>query len=1125
MANQGIITKLDRFIKKYYKNLLIRGVLYSIIALLSFFIFLSIIEYFGYFSSLIRSIIFYGFIIISLVQIYFQILLPFFKYNKLGKRISYAQASKIIGDFFPEVSDKLLNLLQLQSNSNTDDSELLEASINQRTRELSFVPFVKAIDYSKNKKYIKWAIIPIITIIIIFSIYPQLISEPTYRYLNYSKHFSPPSPFNFILLNTDLNVLEKDDYEVKVRVDGKSFQNEVDIIINGNLFHMKKQKKDNFSFNIKHVQDQMSFYFLSSGVKSKEYKLNLRPKPIIIDLQAKVIYPDYTGIKEEVFTNITDFSIPKGSKILWFGLTRDTKKVIFEFPDSKIEIIPEKRGNISLIMQVMKNISYRIFTINEYSLYSDSMEFKIDIISDLSPQIAVIEQKDSLMPEKLYFRGQIKDDYGFSKLKYFIEKEDKNSNKSIEEVNILINKSENTQEFYFYYDLTSLDLDPKDKVSYYFEVWDNDKIDGNKSSKSQVFTIEIPSLEEIKRESEKISNVISKETEESLSQIKKLQEEIKELQKKILEKKSMDWQDKKQLEELLKKQEEIKRKLENIKNKIQENNILDDKYKNHSDKILEKKKEIDKLFEKLLSEEMKDMLVNLDKMIKEKLDKDKLNESLDKLNSNNQDLEKELDRNLELFKRLEVEKKIEETIENLNQISKEEKELSMKTNQGLMPQDKLKEKQEEISKKFEDIKKDIKKLNESGSKLEEPLSIEINIEKEKSIEDDLKKAMDNLEKKMNNEASKSQKSASEKMDEMANSIQEDMDDIEEEELGEDINEIRQILKNLVILSINQEDLMDKVSKYSVNDPKYQDLIYNQNKIKNDMEMISDSLFSISKRQPQVSSAINKEITIIRNQISSSIENLLKYNQGIYNNYKNLEARTPQQYTMTSMNNLALMLAESLKNMENLMQSKKNSKSSSKGKPKSSCSNPKKGKTKKDIREMQEGLNKEMERLRKELDNQKKSNQGKLKIGEGRKLNEELAKMASQQEMIRRILSELAAQEKASQGKSNPDLDNLIRQMEQTERDIVNKAINQQTINRQNNILTRLLEHEKASLQREKEEKRESNEGMDRFNNSNELLEFEKLKNRELELFKQVPPSFSPYYKNKVDEYFINLNLK
>jgi phage-related minor tail protein len=142
------------------------------------------------------------------------------------------------------------------------------------------------------------------------------------------------------------------------------------------------------------------------------------------------------------------------------------------------------------------------------------------------------------------------------------------------------------------------------------------------------------------------------------------------------------------------------------------------------------------------------------------------------------------------------------------------------------------------------------------------------------------------------------------------------------------------------------------------------------------------------------------------------------------------------------------------------------------------------------------------------------------------MNEELARMAAQQEMIRKMMQQYSEELKQEGGHAVGELDNLMRQMEQTETDIVNKIINQQTINRQNNILTRMLQHEKAQKKQEQEERRESTEGKDLFENSNnQFLEYNKLKNRELELFKQIPPAFSPYYKEKVNEFFINLKVE
>ena len=53
-------------------------------------------------------------------------------------------------------------------------------------------------------------------------------------------------------------------------------------------------------------------------------------------------------------------------------------------------------------------------------------------------------------------------------------------------------------------------------------------------------------------------------------------------------------------------------------------------------------------------------------------EREKLKELLERLSSENLDLEKELDRELELFKQLEFEQKIEEVIDKIYELKKEQ---------------------------------------------------------------------------------------------------------------------------------------------------------------------------------------------------------------------------------------------------------------------------------------------------------------------------------------------------------------------------------------------------------------------------------------------------------------------
>jgi len=139
------------------------------------------------------------------------------------------------------------------------------------------------------------------------------------------------------------------------------------------------------------------------------------------------------------------------------------------------------------------------------------------------------------------------------------------------------------------------------------------------------------------------------------------------------------------------------------------------------------------------------------------------------------------------------------------------------------------------------------------------------------------------------------------------------------------------------------------------------------------------------------------------------------------------------------------------------------------------------------------------------------------------MSEQFAKMAAQQEAIRRMMQEMQNENRSQNGVGDKSLDQLIREMEATEKDLVNRVITQQTINRQKNIETRMLQSEKAQQEREKEEKRESTEGREKINPTPpKEWNFDKEKMQQLEMLKTIPPSLHYYYKEKANQYFYNI---
>lgn len=1127
-----ILQALDAFISKYYKNLLIRGALYAVGIVLTLFLAAVLLEHFGWLSRLARGLIFWVGVAAVAVVVGWLVLRPLLKMTGRGKRISHEEAARIIGKHFPEVSDKLLNLLQLMDDATpqTGDTGLLLAAIEQKTIALRPVPFLNAVDLKGNKKYLKYALPPLVVVLALLIAAPQVVTEPSKRIVNYTQVYERPAPFHFAIMQEDLSVWPGHDFQLDVSVDGEALPNEVFINIEGRRYKMTKASPALFQYTFRQVNRSQQFALEAADVVDGGHVLRMLPNPQVVEFRMVLSYPAYTGRESETVVDLGDAAVPEGTVVKWLFQTQDADELHFFVDSIEATLETDANGRGELVRRVMKTVDYAFCVSNGFAVASDTLTYSLSAIVDAVPQIAVEEMTDSLHPDRKLFRGRIKDDYGFSKL-VFVHKTANPTDTTRNAVSVaeMAFGKEASQEFYFSFNTAELTLMPGDELSYWFEVSDNDAIHGPKTARSQMFEIKIPTAEELDQLLDRSSNEVRESAEMQMSELQKLQEEINEMMRKLVDKKELNWQDKKDLQQIQEKQKQVRQMMQQMQQQIQENNRLEQKYREQSEQLMEKQRELDRLMNEVMDEKMKETMAEIERMMQE-LDKKKVQEQLEQLKMDNSELEKQLDQNIELMKRLELEKKVEQTIQKVDKLAEEQRNVSRETEQAKNKEnEQLQQKQQQINDKFQELKKDLDQIKQDYKELDPSTDFKVPTELEKQVEQHQKDAQQSLQKGKNKEASKMQKEAADDLEKLSEAIAEAQMDAEQEDLAEDAEEVRQLLKNLVQLSFNQEELISDVNTIYIQDPKYQTIIARQNRIKDDFRNVEDSLRAMAKRQLKVASAITKNVAEVNSNVSRTLNGLLDMNQSFYGNYKNTNASRSMQYSMTSLNNLALVLAESLDQMQNQMrqnsQKKKSGQCKNKGKSGSQCNNPGKGKpSAKSMKQMQQELNKQMEALKKQLDKQGNQKNGRHQIGQGQSVSEEFAKMAAQQEMIRRMMQEYGQELKqgdAGNSKLAKEIDQMMKQMEQTETDLVNRTITQQTIKRQQQIMTRLLEHEKAEMQREKEERRESHEAGDLYSQPSaaELEKYNKQQKSMEDQLRTVPPTLSPYYREKVNDYF------
>ena len=883
-----------------------------------------------------------------------------------------------------------------------------------------------------------------------------------------------------------LFVLENEPLELIIKTKGEIDPEQVFLYSKKKRFFPEKTGSKSFRYVFNSVNKSFVFNLLDGKRDTVNYNVTVLPRPRVLKEKKVVRYPSYTKIENDTFYDLNRIIVPEGSSIDWEINCKSVSFCSAVFEDS---IVRSKNEVFGFTYSPKKSQDYKIFVQNNFSDFTDSLSYFIELVKDGLPSIEVNEIFDSNKVNNRLFVGDISDDYGFSSLKFFCLRND-----SVIYSEHLNYSGTSRAVFNYEYDFGGLSLQGGDLIRYFFAIKDNDAVNGPKEVLSRSMFLKVPTKER-QKEIRKIKSLANNQSFSSLQ--KKLQNfnsELEDMKTSMLNKKSLNWEDKSSLKSFLKKQKEIQSDLEKLKKQLQ--NELSSNQKEKNKEILKKQEQINKMVEELMSDEMKRLYDELSKL-SEEMNKDKVLKKLEDIDFSQEDMLKELDRTIEHFKKMEIEQKAKELSQELKNLSNKQTLLKEKTKDKEVSGFEKNKLQEKIKEEFNEIQTELSDLKNKNKELSNPLKVETE-EREKVINKSLNESLEKLSQNKMKKASEKQEETSKSLNDLAKSM-EKLSNGGKEKAEEDMESLRVLLEQLITFSLEQEEVLADLKSTKTQDPKYINIGQQQRKLSDKIQIIDDSLTALALRQIMLSGKINKEVQSIKRSLKKSIKNLTER--------KTKNAQIEQQTVMMHTNELGLLLSEIINQMQQNM-------------PGSGQCNKPGGKNKKPGK----GLPKNAEQLKQQIEAMKKFMKGQKdgkKPGESGSSFEQLGRMAAQQAAIKKQLQDMAQElNKDGSGKGN-GLKDLIKKIEETEDEIINNEISLSSIKRQEEIKVRLLELDKASKEQEEEEKREAKESTDDYRKNNSVLfeEYLQIKKGETELLKTIPPNLKPYYKNKVNEYF------
>ncbi len=1127
MSQNIVKHKLRVFKKRYFTNQIIGGSIAFLVFFSITFLFFSLTEGLLWLKPQVKTVLFYVFLTASLLTFLRFIAYPLYKLLTMDKHLSDEDAAKIIGKHFPEIQDKLLNLLQLENLKKDSHSDLLLASIEKKTEELKPYPFQFTIDYKKTLRRARYLLVPAIIALLVFVFNREVLTQGTQRFLKYDKEFVPPPPFQIVFKEKfPEKIPENSDFRISFSVEGEKIPQNLFVFVKfqgekefGKYFAEKKSPTEYF-FSLQGVAKPFEFFIGNPLHRTPVYRVSLLEKPFITGFRLIAIPPRYTGLKADTLEeNIGDGAFLKGTKLIWEVKTTENLKEGFLVLDNQ-NLKPAKVVGNKLIFKKIHNqkFSYVIRLISRDGLTNpDTIKYKIGVIEDQYPSIQILQPAESyILPNSgiVSIEYEATDDYGFSSLEFFYRISQSDNPNRIQKdfvrkklpfkvitTNFLRNRID--------IDFFSLGIESGDLVEYYLKIKDNDFVGGPKSAISTIRKINYANTEKKYEEFNQGNEKVEASMDSLHKQLEDFSKEIEKFKEKVLQKKNLNFQEQQTLQNNLQQQQEMLNEIEKLQEQMKKNLELAEENSLLSEETQKKMEELQKFLDELKDEELANLLKKMEEELKS--NKPPTLEELNKLQDKQELLKQQIEQIMELMKQLQFEMKIDELHDKLSELKEKQDFLREKTEFSKSKEERkqLAEEQKALNKEFEKLQEELKELDSlANSGIKE--DVEAIKQKQQEVQQEMNRASQSLQTGgSKKKSSQHQKNASEKMQEMMQQLESMKQKSEMQRDMENYEDMRNLLENILELSFKEEELHRQFGKMRYNNPYLKKVVEEQASVKENFEIVRDSLVALAKRSIQIKSYILKKL--------KKIDNLLARTTTYGKDRQIYPATITSRETMKELNELANMLVEALSDLqEQIKQQQAGNKA---------CSKPQQGagQSMRKIAKQQQMLNQLMEQLYKRMQKQGKQNQGQNRQQQGNpkdgnEHSEEYQRLAEKQRQIREQMKELMDRMRENGEKGLGDLSKVMQQMKQTEQELADKIFNEATLKRQQQILDRLLDYDKAMREKDWDKKRKSTTAQFQRFKGGKIPEWENRQELQRNIYRKFYLKYTPFYQNLILNY-------
>ncbi len=1020
-----------------------------------------------------------------------------------------------IGQRMPRIGDRLVNLLDLSEGRHSKaPPPLLDQAVRMLGAEVEAVSFETVADFSKAKRSLRFAAIPVVLLLAFLAAAPGTFTGASARLLSPGVQFDRPAPFQLDVTPGDVEIAKGASLAIEARATGTARPDAVEIAIRREnedhieTFRLREDSSGAFRHEIENVRRPLRYRVAAAPVASAWHRVSVVDYPLVRSLRIALRPPAYAGLPaQQLDPDRGDVSGLPGTRVtldLVLGGS-ETVRARLAFDDGASAPLEINDGRAAGAFAITRSGSYRIVLENARGVQNHApIEYAISAEEDRAPSIALARpEADALLDETLQrtLEGSIRDDYGFHDLALFYRLSESRfgaPSDAFEKIPLPLPDPRLPDQRLAYDwligETTSLDPVPGDVIEYFVRVRDNDAWAGYKAAQTPPRYLRMPSLaeryESLREEQEGVESRLL----DIMDEAEQLDEQFDELRDEVRNKQRADWEEQRQLEQIEQRHRRMEEQVNDLAEQVESMNRAAERNNLLSEETLSLYREMQQVVEEIDSPELREAMAQLQEAIAN-MDLTQIQEAVEQFEFSETQYRERLERTLELFKNLRAQQSLEEAARRAEELARQQERMEEETAE-LAQQQETENLSEETGEGSEENEADAPSEqapetpageNETGA-AEEPSGQERLAERQESaveemqqLEELMKEAQRRIEEMQHGPARDMQQlNRSMQEQDMPRQLRENADQLRSDQLDEaqsgqqqmqqwlrrlqndltnmqqgmqgaqrqiNLAGLRRALGDVLTLSQEQESLRKNLLEHVSNQPSLREDARLQDALSAGFATVIDSLRSLEKNIPQLSREVQRLSGQALMEMERATSAMTERSVG--------EAGGHQTASMMHLNELALLLAGVL---DQLM----NQQGSGGG-----------GSMQQVLQQMQQ-MAQQQQQLNQQIQQFLNDMQGSRL---GNDMEQRLAQMRAQQQAIRDQLGQVRRNPEA-RGKLLGDLDKIADDMEETLRELEARRVAPRTIQRQRQILQRLLDAQRSMHERGRERRREAREGQD-----------------------------------------------